>query len=122
MHHRSREHTTVSNSSRTGAAGLEEAGLESWEAGQERQTGLATTVPQVHDRETDVGRQAGTQGLHEKAAREQTHLLAGDQALRVAAGFGLARFCTQVRLAALTEHEERYTVASESLPANDAFT
>ena len=46
------------------------------------------------------------------------HLWAGDQALRVAAGFGLARFCTKVRLAALTEHEERYTVASESLPAD----
>ena len=46
------------------------------------------------------------------------HLLAGDQALRVAAGFGLARFCPQVRLAALTEHVERYTLASESLPAN----
>ena len=46
------------------------------------------------------------------------HLLVGDQALRVAAGFGLARFCSQVRLAALTEHEERYTVASESLPAH----
>ena len=37
------------------------------------------------------------------------HLSAGDQALRVAAGFGLARFCPQVRLAALTEHEERYS-------------
>ena len=46
------------------------------------------------------------------------HLLAGDQALRVAAGFGLARFCPQVQLVALTEHEERCTVASESLPAN----
>ena len=46
------------------------------------------------------------------------HLLAGDQALRVAAGFGVARFCPQGRLAALTEHDERFTVASESLPAN----
>ena len=46
------------------------------------------------------------------------HHLLLDQALRVAVGFGLARFCSQVRLAALTEHEERYTVASESLPAH----
>ena len=46
------------------------------------------------------------------------HLLAGDQALRVAAGFGLARICPTVRLAALTEHEERYTVANEFLPAD----
>ena len=65
--------------------------------------------------ETGAGRHAG---LDEKVLANKHHLLAGDQALRVAAGFGLARFCPTVRLAALTEHEERYTVASEFLPAD----
>ena len=68
-------HTTVSNSSRTGAARLEGAGLESREAGQERSTGLVTKALRVHDTETDAGRQAETQGLHEKAAREQAPLV-----------------------------------------------
>ena len=44
------------------------AGSGPRKAGQERQTGLATTSPRVHDTETDVGRHAGAQGLDEKAA------------------------------------------------------
>ena len=61
--------------SAAGAARLEGAGLDSWKAGQERQTGSATTAPWVHDTETGAGRHAGAQGLDEKAAREQAPLV-----------------------------------------------
>ena len=48
--------------------------------------------------------------LTKRMLANKHHLLTGDQAL--------ARFCPQVRLAGLTEHEERHTVAIESLPAD----
>ena len=70
LRNRSREHATFSKSFATGTSRLEGAGLGSWIAGQERQTGLVTTAPRFHDAGTDTGQHAGAQGLDEKAADE----------------------------------------------------
>ena len=68
---RNRELATVSNSFATFAARLAGAGLGSWKAGQERQTGLATTALRVHHTQSHAGRHAGAQGIDERAADEQ---------------------------------------------------
>ena len=65
------EHAMVGNSFAAGTARLAEAGLGPWKAAQERQTGLATTAPRVHDTEANARRHAGDQCLDDKAADEQ---------------------------------------------------
>ena len=68
--------------------------------------GSWTRTPNRLGTETDAERHSGAQRLDEKAVREEAPFV-GWGPLRVAAGFGLARFCLKDRLAALTEHASR---------------
>ena len=74
----SREHAIVSISFATVTARLAGAGLGLWKAGQERQTGLPTTAPRVHDTERNDTQE--TKIWMKRLLTNNHHFLSGDQA------------------------------------------